>query len=315
MTTPADYSGILLWLPSAYPQYMWEGAVEGSDNPDVDDPIYNIETQISSRVLATLADSRRPILRNDGTRRSVDFNSGPEKYFRLAGSTGVFNNFHVNGVGTIFLNVKFNSATTTGTQVLLNNNNATTGQTGLHLFRDANENMRFNVTRSDPGNNVVAFTSTDTITDTNWHSIKIKIAPGANNCSFQIDSGTVDTATVGTTTVGDANQLLVIGQRSDLVDSSPCNAQISDLIILDQVIDSDDETHWDSWNPPLFGLQTLEPSSIATAEAFGSHTIEALSVGGGGIEDQWFWSKRGWLNWYTNKYQFRSWYFPSNFRK
>lgn len=256
MTTPADYAGIQLWLPSAYTQYHWDGTVGGSNHPTADgDPVRNIESQVSSRVFTVGSDARRPFWKTDATRYgSLHLTTSTAvRYMTIASSTATFNYYHTTGVGTIFLHIKFESGSASANQFILDSCESGTANKGIVLLRNTSEQIQFQIMKGSAGTPVVSITTTDTITDTNWHTIKVRCATGTNNTSVTIDGGTPKTGTQVAAGTGNTTNNLCFGQRSNLSDSNSAFAQISDLIMLNQAIDSGDETHWDSWNPPVGG--------------------------------------------------------------
>lgn len=281
MTTPADYTGLNLWLPTAFTEEQWTGAI-GSSNPNVDDLVKTVECQVGLTA-ESLSDTRRVNLRQN-TRMSFDI-SGIQQ-LRIISSQATFNHFHVNGTGTIMCYVKFDNATSSG-ETIIDSTTSTTSNKGLNLSRVSGTNkIIFLLTKAIGGTPIINLTSTDSIADTNWHKITVKVATGTNNTSIQIDSGTPTTGTLGTLTTGNASDELYIGIRSSTL-LFPLTGEISDLVILNQVVTSDDETHYAGWNPPLDGYPA------------------------GTFESQWFWHKRNWQDWYNNKYLFRSWFFPN----
>lgn len=251
MTTPADYSGIITWLPTAYDQEMWVGTVGGSAHPVVNDPVRNVES-VGGLIYNAASDSRRAFLKDDGTRCSLQFTQSPAFNSFDIGTAATFNNFHVNGTGTIFFWVKFTNAAASTIEAVIDNVQITTVNKGIAVYRDTNEKINLFIGKAEAGVPIVNFASADSIADTNWHRVKIKIATGTNNTSIQIDSGTVTTATLGALTTGNANTILRVGHRTGS-DAYPVNADISDLVILNQVIAGADETHYNSWNPPFGG--------------------------------------------------------------
>lgn len=250
MSTPADYAGCIFWLQTAYNQHMWDGTIGGSTNPvPVDGQVRNLSEQVAGKTLTAPSDATRPYLRSDATRLgSLEF-STTNRSLQIGSSASTFNTFHVGGVGTIIFWIKFVNATSSGSLIVFSSNTSTGSKKGITLLRDVNEQLRFLVTSGSGA--ILDITTTATIADTNWHKVKIVCQSGSNASSITIDNGTPRTGTRGTVTSGDAFGNLWLGIRDD--SNNPAICSLSDLVILNQVIAGADETHFDSWNPPIGG--------------------------------------------------------------
>jgi len=247
--TPADISEAIFTMPSHDLSLMWTDDLKTTHPTAAGDEIFHIDDPISGLDIDGLGANTRPFLRSDATRNSsLHFvTSIDHRRFSVENSAATFNNFHVNGTGSLFLWAKFGSASSGVIEVLVDNSQTTANNKGFYLYRSDTNQMVFGI-GNGTGTTVMTIGGFG-IVDTNWHRVKIRVAAGANASSMQIDGGSLSKGTVGTLTTGNAVGNMWIGARNG--GGFQSQSQISNLLICSSVPSAEDIALWEAYNPPI----------------------------------------------------------------
>ncbi len=254
--TPADFlPHVTLYLPTADLSRMTTDSADTTRPTAAGDAIYNLDDP-GGNVFNTSADSVRPLLRSDATRKgSLHFfnDAGNSRRFNVSSSLAFLNHVHVTGQATILFWIKFDSATNSTAEYIIDNANGSSGSYGFSIHRDTSERMSISIARANSPAGLVLSINGPTITDTSWHRVVIKVGAGSGACSVQVDSGAATTGTLSTLATNNASFALRLGNRANNTDL-PANCQLSELVISAAALTAEEIAAWAAYNPDLGDL-------------------------------------------------------------
>lgn len=239
-SSPTEYTGIQLYLPTSDTSAMWTD-IGKTTNPTQADPVRVVDDPVSSFSVEAPFDVTRPIY-NTGAEQGgyLGFTTGSNKRIAAQSSTASFSFIHDDRTYTVAAKVRFHNAAASAAEVLIDSRNGSSANVGISVLRNTSEQIVLAVSRGD-GNVVHKITSTDTITDTDWHQVIVKC--NGTTASLQIDEGTEKTAGAGTGGAVDASFDLHFGARSSSADL-PALSDMAHVIVLNQEITAGDLSHW-----------------------------------------------------------------------
>ncbi len=254
---PRDYGVDQFWLATAYTSYLWKegGSAYGVTQAATDaDTIGRIDSVAGPHhITATTGTTDRPTLASDATRlSSIRWTRASSQKLDVYNSKGSFRFLH-DAPFSIFMFVKF--ATNGTRQYIIDTSGDAqgTGNYGLRFFKNSDNTFWIDLY----GGAAAAYTSqwnvpTDTIADTNWHSILITLDAIPGTMRFQLDNNTVRTNSVVATNHVASNVDSVSDLRigADVLGAGHYfDGYLSDLVIENSVLSAGNVTSLKAYNP------------------------------------------------------------------
>ena len=248
-STPDEMSNVTLWVPDGHSDYLYVGALE-SANPSVDEEFRTVDTQVLGRVASSGTDSRRPTLRDDGTRVGIHYRTATAmRYLEIPGS-GFFNSWHVDRKGWGACHIKFDSVSSGVRAVIIDSRAGTNAKNGITVEKYLDDRMLISVSKETGGGGarVAQVYSLAKVLDELWHELKWRM----DNVNIYISLDGVENSAAMSASAGSGNAShnLRIGRRADS-NAWSLEGQLSNLVMLSEDISPSDEEFWDGFNPSL----------------------------------------------------------------
>ncbi len=245
-----DYPGLQYWLSTAYMLYMFQenDSGAGSTNVALGTPVGQMEDQ-APLVLTTGigTDGERPTYTNEISANAY-IQLPTAASFVVRNSTGSFKFINeAPRIWTIAFKIRFVDASASSTESILGCAGGSAGNVGFFIQRRLGNFIRF---RTLDGSNTasVEINTSTLINDNLWHDIIITSAgDGANDVSVEID-GTPATGTYGAVAISDGTSFADLTFGSLSSGAQVCECDISDFLIMDQVMSAGDKTDYRATN-------------------------------------------------------------------
>jgi len=262
--TPKDIVNLYYWQSTAFMLYMFVERLTPTTNVTLGSLVGRMEGQVQPTPYITnaISDAQRPTYTSEGAENAYIIYD-PTFKLSIQNSTNTFRFLYEEALRkwTIALKVRFHSSVGT-TELILDSNHGTSSLIGFWLQRNTNGTLNFAVT-SGPGT-VLSMVTTDKIDDLFWHDIVITAnGDGAGACAIKIDDLTPLTGTY-TGFLADGTNMaenIATGGLSH-VTSNGMDGDMADLIILDDLISTQDEIDWRAYSQ-IPTMDVIAPGGVA----------------------------------------------------
>lgn len=258
-------SNLRFWLCPAYTAHMYK------DSPNTTPPSAHATTDgdtvgamfepYTGLELISSGTSNSPTLQSDATRLNSLLFTGGNKNIQCQNSKGAFRFIHVDQSATIIFWFKAVTALASATEIIVDTNSASSGSSsnGFSVYRTANENIGFILTKGTTGTPAVTITG-PVINDTNWHYVVVRIAQGSNACTVAVDGGTATTGTISGASSAGADFLYEMQFGLSGASTAPGSFYLDNFAILEGAIAAGDLTSWLALNPARTSTSQATPS-------------------------------------------------------